>query len=362
MMISLNNKFIITTLLSLFLFSCNPDKQGNMKWIAKYDFNQLYQLTDQATVLDPMSAFRFEDFIAPNENTIILIGSKDLNDLDSSQIGDQAVILISKDRGKSYQELSLPEQEMRWIYPSNDYSLIKAQSRLPDNSKKNSMYLLDNNSLKIVKIDEYDSEADISYYNFNGKYAVYSHNKALKLVNLLNREEQYPLPYELNNRSFWVTADDTLLILDAKQLIRYDPKNNTKTVIQQLHNDYDVLTYEDGEYFFTKFNENKSKGGGSYYNNKEELLYTFEKGDRSRYYRYKNFACDYKLTSALYPIFRYSYDYGKTWYEKEFKGFFTASRPVGFYKDKFIILDATFYDKNERDGGGGRLLIGEFEK
>ncbi|MCX8600252.1 hypothetical protein J3U31_11600, partial [Gilliamella sp. B3486] len=109
-------------------------------------------------------------------------------------------------------------------------------------------------------------------------------------------------------------------------------------------------------------NENKSKGGGSYYNNKEELLYTFEKGDRSRYYRYKNFACDYKLTSALYPIFRYSYDYGKTWYEKEFKGFFTASRPVGFYKDKFIILDATFYDKNERDGGGGRLLIGEFEK
>ena len=333
-----------------------------MKWIAKYDFNQLYQLTDQATVLDPMSAFRFEDFIAPNENTIILIGSKDLNDLDSSQIGDQAVILISKDRGKSYQELTLPEQNVLWLYPSKDYSIFEAQAVLAYNSKKNSMYLLDNNSLKIVKIDEYDSEADISYYNFNGKYAVYSHNKALKLVNLLNREEQYPLPYELNNRSFWVTADDTLLILDAKQLIRYNPKNNTKTVIQQLHNNYDVLTYKDGEYFFTKFNENKSKGGGSYYNNKEELLYTFEKGDRSRYYRYKNFVCDYKLISSLYPIFRYSYDYGQTWFEQKFTGFFSASYPIGFYKDKFIIFHASFHDKPDPEDRGGRILIGEFEK
>ena len=31
-------------------------------------------------------------------------------------------------------------------------------------------------------------------------------------------------------------------------------------------------------------------------------------------------------------------------------------------KDKFIMLDATFYDKNESDDRGGRLLIGEFEK
>ena len=342
--------------------SCNPVKQGNMKWIAKYDFNQLYQLTDQATVLDPMSAFRFEDFIAPNENTIILIGSKDLNDLDSSQIGDQAVILISKDRGKSYQELKLPEQNVLWLYPSQDYSIFEAQAVLAYNSKKNSMYLLDHKSLKVVKIDEYLSADDIGYKKFNGKYVIYSNRGNLKFINLLNREEEYPLPYDLNYLSYRVMSDDTLLILDAKQLIRYNPKNNTKTVIQQLHNNYDVLTYKDGEYFFTKFNENKSKGGGSYYNNKEELLYTFKKGDRSRYYRYKNFVCDYKPLSSIYPSIRYSYDYGQTWYKYELKGMFTASRPVGFYKDKFIILDATFYDKNERDGGGGRLLIGEFEK
>ncbi|SCC31595.1 hypothetical protein [Gilliamella intestini] len=307
-----------------------------------------------------MSAFRFEDFIAPNENTIILIGNKRLRAFDSIQNGYQAVLHISKDRGKSYQELTLPEQNVLWLYPSQDYSIFEAQAVLAYNSKKNSMYLLDHKSLKVAKIDEYDSEADISYYNFNGKYAVYSHNKALKLVNLLNREEEYPLPYELNNRSFWVTADDTLLILDAKQLIRYDPKNNTQTVIQQLHNDYDVLVYEDGEYFFTKFNT--SKGGGTYYNSKEELLYTFEKGDRNRYYRYKNFACDYKLTSALYPIFRYSYDYGKTWFEQKFTGFFSASRPIGFYKDKFIIFHASFHDKPEPENRGGRILIGEFEK
>ena len=78
MMISLNNKFIITTLLSLFLFSCNPAKQGN----------------------------------------------KSLRSLDSIQIGYQAVILISKDRGKSYEELTLPEQNVLWLYHSHDYSII----------------------------------------------------------------------------------------------------------------------------------------------------------------------------------------------------------------------------------------------
>ncbi|QYN46117.1 hypothetical protein [Gilliamella sp. ESL0405] len=187
-----------------------------MKWIAKYDFNQLYQLTDQATALDPMSSFRFERFKAPNENTIILIGNKDLNSFDSSQIGDQTVILISKDRGKSYQELTLPEQEMRWIDTSNDYSLVEAQNRLPDNSKKISQYLLDNNNLKLVKIDEYTSDAKINYENFNGKYVIYSNRGNLKLINLLNREEEYPLPNDLNNQPFYLIAQGNILTLHKK--------------------------------------------------------------------------------------------------------------------------------------------------
>ena len=196
--------------------SCNPVKQGNMKWIAKYDFNQLYQLTDQATVLDPMSAFRFEDFIAPNENTIILIGNKDLNAFDSIQRGYQAVIHVSKDRGKSYQELLLPEQEMISIKTGNDYSLVKAQNRLPDNSEKISLYLLDNNNLKFLKIDEYLYDDDINYKKFNGKYVIYSNRGNLKLINLLNREEEYPLPDDLNNQPFYLTSQDNILTLHKK--------------------------------------------------------------------------------------------------------------------------------------------------
>ncbi|MWP50473.1 hypothetical protein GQ592_12060, partial [Gilliamella sp. Lep-s21] len=162
-----------------------------------------------------------------------------LRAFDSIQNGYQAVLHISKDRGKSYQELTLPEQNLLWLYPSQDYSIFEAQAVLAYNSKKNSMYLLDHKSLKVVKIDEYLSADDIGYKKFNGKYVIYSNRGDLKLINLFNREEEYPLPYELNHLSYRVMSDDTLLILDAKQLIRYDPKNNTQTVIQQLHNDYD---------------------------------------------------------------------------------------------------------------------------
>ena len=359
-MISLNKKILITVLVSFALLSCNPVKQGNMKWIAKYDFNQLYQLTDQATVLDPMSAFRFKDFIAPNENTIILIGNKDLNAFDSIQSGYQGVLLVSKDRGKSYQELTLSEQNVLWLNPSNDYSLFETQSVLPDNTKKNFTYLLDNNSLKIVKIDEYSYVDDISYIKFNGKYVIYSNKGELKLINLFNREEEYPLPSNLNSLSYRLTSDNTLFILDSNKLIRYDPKNNTQKIIQQFNDNYDLLDYDNGEYFLIKFN--MPLGGGSYYNNKEELLYTFEGDSKHRYYEYKNFICDYTLVSSIYPSIRYSYDYGHSWYKYELKGMFIASEPVGFYKDKFIMLDATFYDKNESDDGGGRLLIAEFEK
>ena len=339
--------------------SCNPVKQGNMKWIAKYDFNQLYQLTDQATVLDPMSAFRFEDFIALNENTIILIGNKDLNAFDSIQRGYQAVIHVSKDRGKSYQELSLPEQEMISIKTGNDYSLVKAQNRLPDNSEKISLYLLDNNNLKFLKIDEYLYDDDINYKKFNGKYVIYSNRGNLKLINLLNREEEYPLPDDLNNQPFYLTAQGNILTLQKNQIISYDPKTQNQQIIKSFKNNYDVLLYQDDTFILGK--ANLLKTSATFYNEEEKELYTLD-SKNVNFYRYKNFVCDYKLLSSINPSIRYSYDYGQTWYKYELKGMFTASRPVGFYKDKFIILDATFYDKNERDGGGGRLLIGEFEK
>ncbi|MWP70195.1 hypothetical protein GQ591_12000, partial [Gilliamella sp. Lep-s5] len=327
----MNKKTIITILVSFALWSCNPVKQGNMKWIAKYDFNQLYQLTDQATVLDPMSAFRFESFKAPNENTIILIGNKRLRAFDSIQNGYQAVLHISKDRGKSYQELLLPEQEMKWIDTSQYYSLVEAQSRLPDNSKKISQYLLDHKSLKLVKIDEYDSEADISYYNFNGKYAVYSHNKALKLINLLNREEEYPLPDHLNNQPFYLTAQGNILTLQKNQIISYDPKTQNQQIIKSFKNNYDILLYQDDTFVLGK--PNLLKTSATFYNEEEKELYTID-SKNANFYRYKNFVCDYKSLSSIYPSIRYSYDYGQTWFEQKFTGFFSASRPIGFYKDK----------------------------
>ena len=89
---------------------------------------------------------------------------------------------------------------------------------------------------------------------------------------------------------------------------------------------------------------NLLKTSATFYNEEEKELYTLD-SKNVNFYRYKNFVCDYKPLSSIYPSNRYSYDYGQTCYKYELKGMFTASRPVVFYKDKFIILDATFYDK-----------------
>ena len=68
----------------------------------------------------------------------------------------------------------------------------------------------------MVKIDEYTSDAKINYENFNGKYVIYFNRGNLKLINLLNREEEYPLPDDLNNQPFYLTSQDNILTLHKK--------------------------------------------------------------------------------------------------------------------------------------------------
>ncbi len=248
---------------------------------------------------------------------------------------------------------------MKWIDTSQDYSLVEAQSRLPDNSKKISQYLLDHKSLKLVKIDEYASDAKINYENFNGKYVIYSNRGDLKLINLLNREEEYPLPDYLNNQPFYLTAQGNILTLQKNQIISYDPKTQNQQIIKSFKNNYDILLYQDDTFILGK--PNLLKTSATFYNEEEKELYTID-SNNANFYRYKNFVCDYKSLSSIYPSIRYSYDYGQTWFEQKFTGFFSASRPIGFYKDKFIIFHASFHDKPEPENRGGRILIGEFEK
>ena len=158
----------------------------------------------------------------------------------------------------------------------------------------------------------------------------------------MNREEEYPLPDDLNNQPFYLTAQGNILTLQKNQIISYDPKTQNQQIIKSFKNNYDVLLYQDDTFILGK--ANLLKTSATFYNEEEKELYTLD-SKNVNFYRYKNFVCDYKLLSSINPSIRYSYDYGQTWYKYELKGMFTASRPVGFYKDKFIILDTTFYDK-----------------
>ena len=73
------------------------------------------------------------------------------------------------------------------------------------------------------------------------------------------------------------------------------------------------------------------------------------------------FLCHYK-SSTPYIALNYSFDKGNHWYSYEADNFFAASRPVAYYKDRYIVLKGGVYRNSEKEKGVGRIMVGEFVK
>lgn len=354
-MMNLNNirKIICIILLISINYGCSQNtKLGQMKWISKYDFFDLYKKNVSNGNFGPETGLKLTILKFLNENTILLAGSKDLHSF-YNKPGYSAVVFISTDKGKSYQEIAFPEETVKFITPSEKYTLIETGSGGNSQSGKVVLYLMNNHTLEYKKIDEYSSKSKIMYSQFNGENVVYSENDNQKILNLLTKEV-IELPEYLKKTPFILKKDNTVTSLLKDEIQEYNLKTKQQKVIKKLKSNYDVLYYENEEYLLGKSGRFKTEM--TIYNQNEGELFV-ENEKTIEYYRYRNFACYFKETRP-YVTFYYSYDYGRTWNEYHAKDFFTTTIPKGFYKDQLIVLDVAFYDRNDNS----HIIVGEFQK
>ena len=114
----------------LLTYGCSqPTKPAHMKWIAKYDFFDFYKNKIEIKQDDfrPTDDARFSTFKFLDENTIFLAGSIPKRDSIIGQ-NDFGFIFISKDKGKNYNQILFPEENVTFIGLSNKYSLIETNS------------------------------------------------------------------------------------------------------------------------------------------------------------------------------------------------------------------------------------------
>lgn len=325
---------------------------AQMKWISKYDFFDLYKKNINNGNFGPETGLKLTILKFLDEKTIFLAGSKDLHSF-YNKPGQAAVLFLSTDKGKSYQEITFPEETVTFITPSEKYTLIETGSGGNSQSGKVMLYLMNNHTLEYKKIDEYSSKSKIMYSQFNGENVVYSENDNQKILNLLTKEE-IELPEYLRKIPFILKKDNTVASLLKDEIQEYNLKTKEQKVIKKLKSNYDVLYYENEEYLLGKSGTFKTEM--TIYNQNEGELFV-ENEKTIDYYRYKNFACYFKETRP-YVTFYYSYNYGKVWNEYHTKDFFTTMIPKGFYKDQLIVLDVGFYNRNDNS----HILVGEFQK
>lgn len=309
-----------------------------MKWIAITDIYEEFGIDSYD--------IEFEDFYFVDENTLILSGFKGIGT--PSRTG---IIFISKDLGKTYYKIEFVNENIYFISVSKKYCLIETEKK--DNQR--SAYLLNNSSLKYEKIGDYD-KSRFSYGAFNGKF-LECISYDISIFTDIETHKIYDIPKNWQHKKYQLHSDNTLYYIKGKNLHTYNLLTQ-KEEMKVLSQNYDVLSVKNDDIFLVKFNFFKDKA--TLYNLEEIEIYT-ESEEEIKYYKYKDFICHYK-SSTPYIALNYSFDKGKKWYSYEADNFFAASFPIAYYKDRYIVLRGGVYRNSEEEKGGGRIMVGEFQK
>ena len=345
------------------LSACSQQpKDNNMKWTAKYDFFDLYKVKVNDNTFNPGSAVSLDKIVIPYENTIIMGAEKDEHSFDSSK-SSIAVLFVSNDKGKSYQEIKTGEEDLEYMEYKGDYTLIKAYTMDSLAVKHYKILLLNNKTFELKKADEYTEPEDFSNYyysDFDGKYIVLENFGKNTVVNLLNKDEYYSIPVDEIGKSYFHIGNGKIIYKKEQNIMEYNVKTKESKVLSQLKDRYDYFFYIDNQLTLQKkILEEGDKYKYGIYDIYEKKLYE-ETNENKSFYRYKNFVCDYRKLGVK-PEIRYSYDYGKTWKSHHVQGFTILQSLAGFYKDQFLVTEGIFWHFDSPESGG-RVMVGEFVK
>lgn len=345
------------------LSACSQQpKDDNMKWTSKYNFIDLYKMNVSEGAFNPGSAISLDKIVIPYENTIILGAEKMVWKFNKEKKGGSiAVLFVSNDKGKSYQEIKTGEKDLEYMESNGDYTYIEAYTMDSLAVKHYKILLLNNKTFELKKVLEYSDE-NVFYSYFDGKYIVErNRNDAnAKLINLLNTDEQYSLPTEKIGKSLFHVGNAKLVYKKDNEIREYNAITKEDKLLNMLKKQYDYFFYKDNQLTLqNKIFDDGDKFQYEIYDINENLLYK-ETPENKYFYRYKNFVCDYRKLGAK-PEIRYSYDYGKTWKVHHVTDFTILQNIFGFYKDEFLVTEGIFWHFDSPESGG-RVMVGEFVK
>ena len=158
-------------------------KDDNMKWTAQYNFMDLYKQKVYEGYFNAGAAIEVNGIAVINSHTILLGAEKDLRAFDPEILEKQAVLFISTDKGKTYKEIPLEGNYFDSFYKTEDYCIIETSG------EHRFIYLFNNKTLKVEKIDECDNDLSIWYGIFDGRYIMYSNKENEYVMDISNRSK-----------------------------------------------------------------------------------------------------------------------------------------------------------------------------
>ena len=343
-----------------------PD--NNMKWIAEYDFIDLYKKRNHG--FNPGSDKQLSLVFSPMENVIILGAQKDTPEFDPTATERQAVLYISTDRGQSYKELILEGNDVYDIAPyTKEYSIIHTSDR-----KFEYIYLLNHKTFQLKTIDKYNRDEEIYYDDFDGRFLNCKKNEIRFLADVLSKDsvKLYEIPKKLIAYQYYPIHQngDVLYYNKILELRTYNVNTEEDKLFNQLKNKYDYFFPENYLDYNTPLslqnveNENdEEKEITTVYDLDEKFVRKITKENREKYYFYKDFICDYTNLHSRGNTLRFSFDKGKTWktHHIPMDGLLVFNKNVGFFEDKYIIFEGIFF-RGASSGSGNRIMVGEFQR
>ncbi|EEB64385.1 hypothetical protein CAPSP0001_2716, partial [Capnocytophaga sputigena ATCC 33612] len=255
-------------------------KDDNMKWTAQYNFMDLYKQKVYEGYFNAGAAIEINGIAVINSHTILLGAEKDLRAFDPEILEKQAVLFVSTDKGKTYKEIPLEGNYFDSFYKTENYCIIETSGEL------HFIYLFNNKTLKVEKIDECDNDLSIWYGIFDGRYIMYSNKENEYVMDISNRSKMYEIPKAIKNiPTYPINQNGDLIYMKNNDLYIYNVISQQEKLYKKLKNKYDYfLPIDEADSPLTlqqvKNEDDEEKYEEKIYNLDEELLYVINKDNR----------------------------------------------------------------------------------
>ena len=102
------------------------------------------------------------------------------------------------------------------------------------------IYLFNNKTLKVEKIDEYNKKSNIWYGIFDGRYIMYDNKENEYVMDISHRSKMYEIPKAIKNiPTYPINQNGDLIYMKNNDLYIYNIISQQEKLYKKLKNKYD---------------------------------------------------------------------------------------------------------------------------